>query len=148
MNETAIKITKLLPAPPAEVFAAWTDPQSLRQWMLPGSATGCDVELDVRVGGRFRIVMRSAEGDHVATGEYRKVAPPHALTFTWTSTAIKGTATLVSLEFREHPEGTEMTLSHEGFADAEPAARHRSGWTTIADKLALYLGREHSRIGG
>src|SRR5262249_45040096 len=48
-----LRLVRVFPARPAEVFEAWTDPQSLAQWMCPGAIRETVAELDVRVGGRF-----------------------------------------------------------------------------------------------
>jgi outer membrane murein-binding lipoprotein Lpp len=70
-----LRITKLLPAPPQEVFAAWTDPDCARHWMAPGAMTVAELEMDPRPGGTFRLVMRSERGDIAHIGEYREVDP-------------------------------------------------------------------------
>ncbi|MGH7965219.1 MAG: SRPBCC family protein, partial [Candidatus Binatia bacterium] len=57
-TEPVVRIRRRLPATPQEVFDAWTDPESMKDWMCPGTTTLAAVELDVRIGGKFRIVMR------------------------------------------------------------------------------------------
>jgi uncharacterized protein YndB with AHSA1/START domain len=46
-----VVIRRMLPATREEVFAAWTDPESIAQWMCPGDVTRAEAQLDVRVGG-------------------------------------------------------------------------------------------------
>jgi len=135
----------MLPASPAEVFAAWTDPESIRQWMLPGDVGAIEVELDLRVGGSLRLVMRGESGDHVITGEYREIIPPHRLAFTWASAVTRNVATLVSLELHEHASGTALTLTHERLPDDEAVTSHRGGWTTIVEKLATHLANRPAK---
>ena len=54
-DRTRLRIERQLPAPVEEVFAAWTDPQMMARWLSP---TGqAEVEAEVRVDGRFRVVM-------------------------------------------------------------------------------------------
>jgi uncharacterized protein YndB with AHSA1/START domain len=107
--------------------------------MLPGDVVAIEVELDLRIGGSLRLVMRGEKSDHVITGEYREISPPHRLAFTWASDVTKNVATLVSLELHEHADGTALTLTHERLPDDESAARHRGGWTSIVEKLATQL---------
>jgi uncharacterized protein YndB with AHSA1/START domain len=131
-----LRLVRVLPAPPEEVFDAWTEPESLARWMCPGSVLRSIVEADPRPGGRFRIVMKGPDGDHEHHGEYLVVDRPRRLAFTWISAATGGRSTTVSVELRpEAPSRTELTLVHEGLADEDAAAKHRSGWSDILVKL-------------
>ena len=110
--------------------------------MCPGTTTLAAVELDVRVGGKFRIVMRDEDGDHTHMGEYREIRPPERLVFTWHSTATRGETTLVTVEFHPKGEETELVLTHERLPDEEAAAQHTRGWQSIAEKLADHLTKK------
>jgi len=63
IEETADKLVlrKLIPASREEVFAACSDPASIRHWMCPGDTTTADAQIDFRVGGSFRIVMKGGK---------------------------------------------------------------------------------------
>lgn len=135
----SLRITRILPAPPAEVFAAWTDPRSLAVWMCPGTVREAMAEVELRVGGRFRIVMKHSGEDFVHTGEYLEVSPPHRLVFTWISKATHGRTTTVTIELRPHGRGeTEIVMTHEGLP-GETRAEHSSGWGQIVQKLEAHL---------
>ncbi len=136
-----LRIVRRLPATPEVVFAAWTDAESLKVWMCPGSTSVSTAELDVRVGGQFRIVIRHEEHDTVHTGFYREILPPERLVFTWTSTATRGEVTLVTVELRPEGDATELILTHEGLPDADSAAQHESGWQGVVVKLETYVHR-------
>jgi uncharacterized protein YndB with AHSA1/START domain len=76
-------ITRVFDAPRALVFKAWTDPKHMARWWGPHTFTNPVVQLDVRAGGAFRIVMRGPDGiDHPAKGIYREVVEPERLVFT------------------------------------------------------------------
>lgn len=140
MTGPPLRIVRILPAPPDEVFDAWTDPESLAVWMAPGSVRRSVVEAEARVGGRFRIVMQGPDCDHEHTGEYLVVERPRRLVFTWVSAATGGRRTTVSIELRARGrDETELTLVHEGLFDGAVPG-HRSGWGDILEKLALELG--------
>jgi len=132
-------LERILPAPPADVFRAWTDPESLRVFMCPGTVTSALVEADPKVGGRFRIVMRDLEGDRDHTGEYRVVDPPHRLVFTWHSPVTGPGGSLVTVELSPHVDGTRLVLTHEQLPSDDLVRRHRGGWTTILEKLERHL---------
>ena len=134
-----VVLERILPAPPAEVFRAWTDPAALRIFMCPGAVTSAVVEVDVRPGGRFRIVMRDGDADRVHTGEYRVVDPPSRLVFTWHSPLTGPAGSLVTITLSPHADGTRLVLTHDELPSDEVAARHERGWGSILEKLARQL---------
>ena len=134
-----VVIRRMLPATREEVFAAWTDPQSVAPWMCPGDVTRAEVQADVRVGGSYRILMKGESQDYDHTGEYQVVEPPSKLAFTWTSKGTDYQATLVTVEIFARGEQSELVLTHERFPTAEHAKRHEGGWGQIAEKLAAYF---------
>jgi uncharacterized protein YndB with AHSA1/START domain len=133
-----LSVRRRMPASREVVFEAWTDPEGLREWMCPGDIVSTEAELDLRVGGSYRIVMKSKTQDHVHTGVYQVVDPPSKLVFTWTQDE-KEVPTLVTVEFIAHGNGCELVLTHERFRDADVMKRYQGGWGTIAEKFAAYL---------
>jgi uncharacterized protein YndB with AHSA1/START domain len=134
-----VVLERVLAAPPADVFRAWTDPEQLAVFMRPQAGTAATVEADVRVGGRFRIVMHEPERDLVHTGEYRVVDPPRHLAFTWHSPVTGPDGSLVTIDLAPHPGGTRLVLTHEHLPP-DVLSGHESGWTDIVDLLARRLG--------
>jgi uncharacterized protein YndB with AHSA1/START domain len=130
-----------MPASREVVFEAWTDPQGLREWMCPGDTVSAEAKLDLRVGGSYRIVMKSKTRDYVHTGVYQVVDPPSKLVFTWTREEEEA-PTLVTVEFIAHGEESELVLTHERFHDADVMKRYQGGWGTIAEKLAAFLAKQ------
>jgi uncharacterized protein YndB with AHSA1/START domain len=134
-----LEVRRLLSATPEEVFAAWTDPKSMSKWMRPGVSTkDSRVDLDVRVGGKYRIDMIGETEVHEHTGEYLVVDPPRKLAFTWISKHIGGERSVVTVTLHPRGDKTELVLTHEGLAESarEP---HRGGWTEILEQLASAL---------
>jgi uncharacterized protein YndB with AHSA1/START domain len=130
-------------APPERVFAAWTRPEILREFVAPGDMTVPEATLDVRDGGAYRIVMRKPDGElYIAKGTYREVSPPHKLVCTWTweedEPALEH-ETLLTLEFAPHASGTELVLTHERFRNEESLRGHQDGWTGTLANLASVL---------
>ena len=137
-----LRMSRVMPAPREEVFAAWLDAEGMRAWMCPGDIKKTDVEIDPRVGGKFHIVMHGVEDTYEMTGEYVEITPPSRIVFTWISHAVQSVGgSLVTLEFREKGEETELALTHERLGSAEVAAQHESGWGSILDKLAARMAR-------
>jgi len=136
-------IRKLIPASREEVFAAWSDPQSIRHWMCPGDVILAEAQLDFRVGGRFRILMKGEREDYEHTGTYQEIEPPSRLSFTWISKGTDFKTTLVTVELFEREGATELTLTHERFPSADRMRHHLRGWGQIADHLAQHLQKNH-----
>lgn len=134
-----VRLQKELAATPEEVFDAWTDPESLRRWMCPGDGIVAHLEAEVRVGGRFRIVMRFDEEEFEHTGQYREVSRPRRLVFTWVSRATREQESLVTVELTPAGDRTLLRLTHELLPDAEAAGKHRDGWGSILERFSQLL---------
>ena len=133
-----VRISKTMPARREDVFNAWLDADGMRHWMCPGDIRKTDAEIDARVGGKFRIVMHGEENDYEMTGEYVEIDPPHRLVFTWESNVTTGKS-LLTLEFHESGDETELVLIHERLSDAETAGNYEKGWGDILEKLAQHV---------
>ena len=127
-----------------EVFRAWTDPEELKKWFGPGEFTIPTAELDLRPGGEYEIVMKPAEGDGMKlTGSYREIDPPSRLVFTWSWRHVWAEApdSVVTVEFHEVPEGTEIVLTHGDFDSEDGGAPYRMGWEGgLAKLVRLFAG--------
>jgi len=137
----ALVVRRLLAAPPARVFAAWLDPASLAEWMCPGSVASATAEVDPRVGGTFRIVMRHGDGAEEHWGEYLAIEAPSRLAFTWISAHTEQRPSVVTVQLRAQGGGTELILTHRRLPPTQVEA-HRTGWTDIVRKLDETLSAE------
>ena len=140
-DKTSLAIRRVYQAPVAAVYAAWTDPEQMKQWMGPTDAFGeSEVTMDVRVGGRYRIVMHSPDGEtHRVGGVYREVVPNKKLVYTWAWESTPERESLVTLEFNPSGEGTELVLAHQRFADTQARDKHQEGWIGCLDRLGGFL---------
>jgi len=75
-----IRFVRDLDASPAQVFEAWTKPEHIACWWDATGARLTSCEIDLRPGGSFTFVS-STHPDHVFSGVYEEIAPPHRLTF-------------------------------------------------------------------
>ncbi len=139
MPDLALDVTHTINAPPERVFDAWLDPAMLARFMIPGPDMSVpEAEVDARVGGRFRIVMRAGERDMPHAGEYRVIDRPRRLQFTWESPfSMEGST--VTLDFAAVPGGTEVRLNHVRFASPESRDNHQNGWSRILAACAEAL---------
>jgi len=80
----SLTLKRRIKAAPEKVFAAWTDPQKLTQWFGPDQGKVVSATADVRVGGRYRIVFNTMDGEqHDVSGLYDDVVPNEKLSFSW-----------------------------------------------------------------
>ena len=106
LEKPSLTLKRRINAPPAKIFAAWTDPEKLAQWFGPADtvAGSASAELDVKVGGRFRVRFSTANGEqHEVGGIYRQVTPDQRLVFTWAWRSTPERESLVSVALR--PDG-------------------------------------------
>jgi uncharacterized protein YndB with AHSA1/START domain len=136
-NPPRAHVKRVIRAPAAEIFEAWTNPSAMAQWMTPsGTATA---EVDLRVGGRFRLVMADEHLRIEHTGEYRVIQPPVLLIFSWRSefTGMQDTLVTVRLTEKSSRE-TEIEVMHEFTTDGE-AISHTGGWNQLLTRLQALL---------
>lgn len=102
-----LRIERSFPAAAEEVFDAWTSPEVMRRWFhaAPEWDTA-EAEVDLRVGGKVRVVMRRPDGTHAEMwGEYTLIDRPRRLVMAWTFGEDPANEQLVELSFtrRECP---------------------------------------------
>jgi uncharacterized protein YndB with AHSA1/START domain len=142
-----VVITRVIDAPRALVFKAWTDPGHLARWWGPEGFTNPVCEADPRVGGAWRIVMRAPDGtDFPCGGVYREIVEPERLVFTNIATDAAGNPVLdglTTVSFAEHGGKTLLTLQTRATALVDFAAAYlagmEAGWTQSLDRLAARL---------
>lgn len=112
------------------------------QWMQPFDLVCVHAQADVRVGGRFRVIMRSPDGtDHDVSGEYREVIPGEKLVFTWAWRREPERESLVTVMLRADAGGTDLLLKHERLFDEAVRDAHRDGWSSSLDRLVALFRR-------
>lgn len=139
-REISLTLHRTLDAPVEAVYAAWTDPETMRRWFAPGDLAVARAVAEVEVGGTFLIEMRGQNGEsHVTRGVYREVVPNRRLVHTWRWEG-SDVESLVTVELEPPSPGTtRLTLTHSRFAQAEARDQHEKGWTGCLAKLeALY----------
>lgn len=81
-----LEINRIIAAPRARVWAAWTEPELVKRWWGPKDYTSPDCRIDLRIGGKYLFAMRAPEewggGDSYTSGEYLRIEPIDRLEFT------------------------------------------------------------------
>ena len=141
-------LKRLIDAPPALVFKAWTDPEMLKQWFAPLPWTTPHVVTDLRAGGTSTIVMRSPEGkDFPNTGVYLEVVTNQRLVFTdaytkaWAPSEKPFMTVVLSFEAQDGKTSYTARVMHWSVTDREAHEKmgFHEGWATCAEQLAALV---------
>ncbi len=136
----ALIVRKVVPAPPSRLFDLWTRPEHVKEWWGPESVVCTAAEIDLRIGGRYRIANEFSDGTTLwIVGEFEVVAPPHLLVYTWQLEPGPVRSERVTVKFEPHDGGTEVVVIHERIADEEARRSHRSGWVGCLENLARFV---------
>ena len=141
-------LTRLIDAPPAALWRAWTEPELMKQWFTPRPYTTPEVDIDVRPGGSSRIVMRSPEGqDMTMRGVYLEVVPQRRLVFTdafveaWIPAEKPFMTGIVT--FEDEAGKTRYTARVLHWTEADRIAHEKmgfhEGWGKATDQLAAVV---------
>ena len=146
-----IELVRDVPVTPEAVFAAWTDPDSVKQWFAPKPYSTSLCEIDLRPGGGFRTVMTDPDGNEMAdsTGCYLEIVPNERIVWTSALTAgyrpQKGFMPFTGiLEFRPNDSGGCTYRAIAVHQDPAGKAQHeemgfKDGWGTVIDQLVEHI---------
>jgi len=140
----ALHIKRVIAAPRSRVVRALTEPKQLAKWWGPHGFTNPTVEMDLRVGGSYRIAMQPPDGElFYLAGEFREVELPDriAYTFRWEDPTPDDRETLVTLTLRDIGNSTELVLTQGTFAAERRRALHEQGWTDSFERLERLVRR-------
>lgn len=142
---TSLHLERTYDATPEEVFDAWTNPEVLRRWWAAQPSWRTPVaEVDLRVGGSYRISMEDPETGvrHTVGGEYREVRRPERLAYSWRweqDDGSTGPVSTVTVDFLGEGASTTVVLEHIGLASPESCEQHRHGWAGCLENLQVRL---------
>jgi uncharacterized protein YndB with AHSA1/START domain len=139
-SERELVVTRTIDGPAHIVFDAWTDPELMRRWWVPKSVpiTLLSIEMDVRVGGSYRLVFQVDPTTTMAFfGRYLEVSPPSRLV--WTNEEGDGDAVVTTVTFDEDQGRTRLVVhdlypSRAALDDAI-ASESIPGWAEMLDQL-------------
>jgi uncharacterized protein YndB with AHSA1/START domain len=136
-----LRMERTFDAPAEKVFDAWTSEEVMRRWWHADPNWETPVaEVDLRVGGAVRVVMRDPRDDkeYGGGGFYMEIDRPHRLAFTWIWDG-DDTRQLIELDFEESGGVTTVHFTHRDLWDEQAVRSHEDGWGTAFDNLARTL---------
>jgi uncharacterized protein YndB with AHSA1/START domain len=128
-----VKVERIIPAAPAEVFDGWLNPK------IPGTPwnEGDKVILNPKVDGLFYWLIHGTP--HY--GRFTAVKRAARIQHTWMSPYTLGLESTVTLTFKKKGEDTVMTLVHSGLPDSDEGRKHQEGWSYFMDKFPKHFGK-------
>lgn len=142
-SDREVKIERIVDAPRNLVFKMWSEPDHFRKWAAPSGFTVDSLEMEFRVGGLYRVCLRSPEGeDWWVRGRYREIVEPErfSLTNAWENKdGSTGTETLLTVTFEDLGDQTKVTLHQAEFQSVESRDGNATGWSETLDRLPEYL---------
>ena len=138
-----VEVRRTIAAPRQRVFEAWTRAEEVKRWFGPGSMETPLAEVDLRVGGAWRVHMRGPDGSEFRVcGTYREIEPPRRLVYTWSTEGSSDVLdSVVTVEFHDRGGSTEVVLRHDKLPSADSEERHAKGWMGCMAKLASVLAQ-------
>jgi uncharacterized protein YndB with AHSA1/START domain len=132
-----LRIERTFAAPAEAVFDAWTSPEVMRRWFHcePDWDTP-EAEVDLRVGGKIRVVMRRPDGSEIrAQGEFTLIERPHRLVMSWTFSDDPANEQLLALSFTESEGATTVLLANSRISTDYRREEQTKGWHGCLDEL-------------
>ena len=114
-GDREIVVVRVFAAPRRLVFDAYTQPELVRKWLLGPNGWSMPVcEIDLRVGGRYRIANLLPSGATVwIHGEFEVVDPPRLVVYTWGLGLDAVASERVTVSFTAASGGTELQIHHQ-----------------------------------
>ena len=136
-----VRIERTFDAAVDDVFDAWTSPEVMRRWFHCASDWATPgAEVDLRVGGRVRVVMRRSDGTSVrAQGKWTHIDRPHRLVMTWTFDDEPSNEQLIELSFSESEGSTTVVMVNSRISSGERRDAQKDGWQGCLDELERVL---------
>lgn len=133
-----LEVRRTIRATPQRLFEAWTRPEQLRVWWGPTQIECTAAEVDLRVGGTYRLANTAPDGATVwIVGQFERIDPPVELVYTWRlDPPGDGPLERVTVRFEAAADATEVVVRHERIVDEAARRSHALGWEGCLDGLA------------
>lgn len=133
-----VELRRRIPARREVVFATWTDPTQVRQWLGGPGVEVHSARIDLRQSGEYEYELTMPDGARsTILGSFITVQAPEKLVYSWAveNAAGRSPTTQVTVEFFDYGEETEVVLLHEGFSHETTRERHQAGWVACFTNL-------------
>ncbi|MEP0518823.1 MAG: SRPBCC domain-containing protein [Hyphomicrobiales bacterium] len=141
--DLSVLIRRVVRGTPDQVFKAWTEAEHIQKWWGPAHISCPQCEMDLRVGGAYRIANLLPDGSTIwIIGRFLKIERPHLLSYSWQSGSSPEhgdkAQEQVTVRFVSHGDKTEVIVEHRHIADEKTQTSHTNGWTGCLDGIEAY----------
>jgi uncharacterized protein YndB with AHSA1/START domain len=151
VGDRELVLTRVIDAPPSKVYAAWTQPELLKQWFAPKPWETPSAVMDVRTGGSSVITMRGPDGNefpnpgvYLEVVENQRIVATDAYTTAWVPSA-KPFMTMI-LTFEDLGGKTKYTARVLHWSaedcDAHEKMGFHQGWSQCTEQLAALVEKK------
>lgn len=138
VDKRKLNVRRHIKASPETVFDAWTDPEKMQKWWGLKEASCPCVEIDLKVGGAYRIANALPDGRVIwITGYYEAIIRPNRLVYTWSVDG--GAPEKVEVSIDPSDNGSLLTICHFAIPDTETYSGHERGWMESLNALEVFL---------
>ncbi|MBV1880145.1 MAG: SRPBCC domain-containing protein [Pseudomonadales bacterium] len=128
-NERCLTVRRTIHARADKLFDAWTQPALLTKWWGPAHATCPSAEVDLRVGGHYKIANQMEDNTIIwISGIFEVIERPYQLVYTWLVDESEATSERVHVFFEPREDATEVIIVHEGIESQALLESHNHGW--------------------
>jgi uncharacterized protein YndB with AHSA1/START domain len=146
IETVSLAVRRIIRATPERLFDAWTDRSELLAWWGPPGVECIDAQIDLRLGGEYRIANRFSDGRVVwISGEFEIIERPRQLVYTWRLDSEKSEPERVTVRFVPQGEQTEVIVLHERITGDAARRGHKQGWDGCLAGLERYVSSASRR---
>lgn len=140
VESTRLVVRKTIRASRERLFGAWTEPDQLVRWWGPTGVVCIAAEVDLRIGGQYRIGNRMPNNEVVwIEGEFKLIDCPNELRYSWRIGPAMEPVERVRVRFVAQGSVTEVVVEHDKIPAAKLRDQHQYGWVGCLDGLAEFL---------
>lgn len=139
--DRVVRIERTFDASAEDVFDAWTSPEVMRRWLhCAADWQTPEAEVDLRVGGKVRVMMRRPDGTEAhLEGQYTLIDRPRRLVMNWTFDDDPSNEQVIELSFTESEGSTRVLLVNSGISTDARRDGQDWGWRGCLDQLERLL---------
>ncbi len=136
-----VRVQRVMPATPEEVFDEWLDPDALAEWMCPRPSRCVAIIIEPHVGGRVRFDVDDSGHLTLITGRFLDIDRPNLLRFTWSHSgwADPTVTSIVHVAFEPHGDDETLMSIEHSLLPPEAYDDHDHGWTLTVEQLVAVL---------
>ncbi len=137
----SLVVRRTIAAPAERLFNFWTQPEHMKAWWGPADVTCIGVEIDLKIGGSYRIGNLLPDGNTLwITGHFEEIDRPSKLVYTWQIESNKNASPeRVEVNFLAiDDKATEVIIKHNLIVDEAVKKSHLNGWLGCIEGLILY----------